>query len=50
MVPLLLESFGEFHDSFVPSETARPLVFSANVTNETFSVKRLPGSRTCGRR
>ena len=40
MVPLL------FHDSFVPSETAGPLAFSANVTNEAFSVKRLPGPRT----
>ena len=27
MVPLLPESFWEFHDSFVPSETAGPLVF-----------------------
>ena len=36
----------EFHDSFVPSETAGPLVFSTNVMNETFSVKGLPGSRT----
>ena len=44
MVPLLPESFfWEFHDSFVPSETAGPLIFSTNVT---FSVKRLPGSRT----
>ena len=46
MVPLLPESFWEFHGSFVPSDTAEPLVFSANVMNETFSVKRLPGSRT----
>ena len=30
---------------FVPSETAAHLVFSTNVTNETFSVKRLPRSR-----
>ena len=46
MVPLLPESFWEFHDSFVPSETTGPMVFSTNVTNETLSVKRLPGSRT----
>ena len=46
MVPMLPESFWEFHDSFVPSETAGPLVFWTNVTNETYSVKRLPGSRT----
>ena len=37
MVPLLPESFWEFHDSFVPSETAGPWFFF---------VKRLPGSRT----
>ena len=46
MVPLLPESLWEFHDSFVPSETAGPRVFSTNVMKETFSVKRLPGSRT----
>ena len=46
MVPLLLESFWEFHGSFVPSETAGSLAFSTNVMNETLSVKRLPGSRT----
>ena len=27
MLPLLPESFWEFHDSFVPSETAGPLGF-----------------------
>ena len=32
--------------SFVPSETARPFVFSTSVTNEAFSVERLQGSRT----
>ena len=46
VVPLPPDSFWEFHDSFVPSETVGPLVFSTNVMNETFSVKRLPGSRT----
>ena len=46
LVPLLPDSSWEFHDSFVPSETAGPLVFSTNVTNEAFSVKRLQGSRT----
>ena len=46
MVPLLPESFREFHDSFVPSETAGPIFFSTNAMKETFSVKRLPGSRT----
>ena len=46
MVPLLPESSWELHDSFVPSETAGPPVFSANVTNEAFYVKRLQGSRT----
>ena len=46
MVPLLPDSSWEFHDSFVPSETPGPLIFSANVTNEACSVKRLPGSRT----
>ena len=46
MVPVLPESLWEFHDSFVPSETAGHLVFSTNVMNETFSVKRLPRSRT----
>ena len=44
-VPLLPDSSGEFHDSFVPSETAGPLVLSTNVMSEAFSVKRLPGSR-----
>ena len=43
MVPLLPESFWECHDLFVASETAGPMVSS---TNGTFSVKRLPGSRT----
>ena len=46
MVPLLPDSPLEFHDSFVPSETAGPLVFSTKVMSEAFSVKRLPGSRT----
>ena len=46
MVPMLPESYWEFLDFFVPSETAGPLVFSTNVKNENFSVKRLPGSRT----
>ena len=46
MVPLLPDTSWEFHDSFVPPETAGRLVFSANVTNEVFSVKRLQGSRT----
>ena len=39
MVPLLPDSSWEFHDSFVPSETPGPLVFSTSVTNEAFSVK-----------
>ena len=46
MVPLLPDSSWEFHDSFVPSETAGPLVFAANLTNEALSVKRLQGPRT----
>ena len=46
MVPLLPDSSWEFHDSFLPSGTAGPLVFLANVTNEAFSVKPLQGSRT----
>ena len=46
MVPLLPDSSWEFQDSFVPSETAGPLVFSTSVTNEAFSVRRLQGSRT----
>ena len=46
MVPLLPDSSWEFHDSFLPSGTAGPLVFSTNVTNEAFSVKPLQGSRT----
>ena len=46
MVPLLPESFWEFHDSFIPSETAGPLAISTNVTNETFPVKRSPRPRT----
>ena len=45
MVPLLPDSSWEFDDTVVPSE-AGPLVFSANVTREEFSVKRMPGSRT----
>ena len=36
MVPLLPESFWEFHDSFVPSETTGTMVFSTNVMNVTF--------------
>ena len=31
MVPLLPDSSSEFHESFAPSETEGPLVFSANV-------------------
>ena len=46
MVPLLPDLSWEFRDSFVPSETAGPLVFSTSVMSEVFSVKRLPGSRT----
>ena len=46
MVPLLPDSTWECHDLFVPSEFAGPLVFSTYLMNQTFSVKRLPGSRT----
>ena len=46
MVPLLPDTSSEFHDSFTPSETAGPMIFSANVMNEAFSVTRTPGSRT----
>ena len=48
MVPLLPDKSWEFHDSFVPSERAGPLVFfffSANDIRVAFSVKRLQGSR-----
>ena len=37
--PSRIQKVWEFHDSFVPSETAGPLVFWTNVTNETFSVQ-----------
>ena len=46
MVPLSPDSSWEFHDSFVASETAGPLVFSTNVMSEAFSVRQSPGSRT----
>ena len=46
MVPVLLDSSWEFHDSFVPSETAGPPFFSASVTSEALSVKRVQGSRS----
>ena len=45
MAPLLSESFWEFPDSFASSETVEPW-FTRRMTNETFSMKRSPGSRT----
>ena len=48
MVALLLDSCWEFHDSFVRSETAGLLVFTANAMSEGLSVKRLPGTNHTG--
>ena len=45
MVPLLPDSFWEFHDSFTSWETAGLLVFLANVICEAFSAKRMSESR-----
>ena len=44
--PVLPESFWEFNGSLVPSKTVGPMVFSTNMMNETFCVKRLPRPRT----